>query len=136
MTRLILLLPLLVCFGCQTPEAPTAPLEQEIIQPETVTPSTTAQPVTDDDWRLKGKEDLDEYFMGVTLVLRSFRPPPGEEWDHDHCKFCDAPFSMADAHLDPQKVGYVTENYCHWVCESCFSDFQPRFKWTVVEAKD
>ena len=136
MNRSILLLPLLVCFGCQTPEAPVDPLEQMVVEPETVAPSTTSQPVTDDDWRLKGKDDLDEYLMGVTLIHRSYRPHPEEEWDHDHCKFCDAPFSQAEAHEDPLTVGYVTENHYHWVCERCFGDFQPRFKWKVVEAKE
>lgn len=93
-------------------------------------------PVAADDWRLKGKEDLDEYLMGVTLIHRSYRPHPEEEWDHDHCKFCDAPFSQAEAHENPLRVGYVTENHYHWVCERCFGDFKVRFKWTVAEAQD
>ena len=126
MIKRLLALLVLASFGCQTPVPvpPAKPIE-EIKPPEAA-----------DDWRLKGKDDLDEYLMGVTLIHRSYRPHPEEEWDHDHCKFCDAPFSLNAAHEDPLTVGYVTEDHYHWVCEPCFADFKTRFKWKVVEAKD
>jgi hypothetical protein len=139
MKKLIPLLLLLASFGCQTaPPPPEDPLEARVIHPEAYTPAEAVKssPVTADDWRLKGKEDLDEYMMDVTLVHRGYRPNPEEEWDHDHCTFCDLPFSISEVHKDCLTVGYVTENHYHWVCERCFGDFKPRFKWSVIEAMD
>ena len=82
----------------------------------------------DDDWRLTGQEDL---VAGVVLVRRKYRQyPTNPEWDHDHCFFCGAKFSLEDA---PGLLheGYSTEDEYRWICDRCFDDFKDRFRWTV-----
>jgi hypothetical protein len=85
-------------------------------------------PVADDDWRLSGQEDL---VAGVPLVRRAYRQyPKNLEWDHDHCFFCWAKFSLGD---DPGTLheGYSTEDEYRWICPTCFEDFKDRFHWSV-----
>ena len=77
-----------------------------------------------DDWRIQGQE---QYLHGVKLVLRNYSPPSAE-WDHDHCAFCGAKFSLNDGDL---KNGYSTEDGYHWVCNQCFNDFLHVFNWHV-----
>ena len=87
------------------------------------------QQVSPDDWRLQGQE---KYLKGVTLILRDYylyHP----DWDHDHCAFCWAKFSLYDGDL---KRGYSTEDGYHWICEKCFNDFQHIFNWSVGNVSD
>jgi hypothetical protein len=86
--------------------------------------------IPEDDWRRQGQE---RFLKGVTLVHRKYRPyQKNPNWDHDHCEFCGATFSMLDdpTHL---KDGYATEDDYRWVCPTCFEDFQDEFKWAVKE---
>ena len=83
----------------------------------------------DDDWRLTGQEaDL----QGV--VLRRLQYPTRAnqpEWDHDHCEFCWAKFSMDPRIADALTAGYATLDEYYWICDGCFSDFRERFKWKL-----
>ncbi len=77
----------------------------------------------DDDWRLTGQEDL---VAGVVLVRRRYRQySKNAEWDHDHCFFCHAKFSLEDG-PDVLREGYSTEDEYRWICETCFEDFKDR----------
>ncbi len=80
------------------------------------------------DWRVGGQE---RYLTGVTLRWQEYRAPR-PDWDHDHCAFCWAKF-MEGAEPEIQHAGYATVDRTHWVCKQCFTDFQERFKWKVVE---
>jgi len=87
--------------------------------------------VADDDWRLQGQEN---YLQGAVLVRRPYRQyAKSATWDHDHCEFCWATFSL---HVQPDHLqeGYATEDDYHWVCEICFRDFAERFQWSVRKA--
>jgi hypothetical protein len=86
-----------------------------------------------DDWRLTNQED---YLKGVTLIHRKYRQyPKNSEWDHDHCAFCWAKFSLYN---DPEhlKEGYATTVDYHWICPQCFQDFKDRFQWKLIEAEN
>ncbi len=79
-----------------------------------------------DDWRIQGQE---RYLHGATLVRKQYKAPRAD-WDHDHCEFCWAKFSKCVNELE---VGYATLDERHWICETCFRDFQERFGWTVQD---
>jgi len=76
------------------------------------------------DWRYTGQ---DEYLMNVQLKFNKFDKSIR---DHDHCEFCGEKFSEYDGTLHE---GYCTLDNYHWICETCFHDFQDMFKWEVVE---
>ena len=81
-----------------------------------------------DDWRRQGQED---FLSSVRLIKRKYAPyRPG--WDHDHCEFCGAKFSLK---VDGIKSGYSTFDSYHWICEQCFNDFRDEFNWKVEELK-
>jgi hypothetical protein len=82
------------------------------------------------DWRLRGQH---KYLFGIILIHRDYRRfPKNEKWDHDHCEFCSAKFTIEESSNALQK-GYCTEDEYHWVCEQCFKDFKGHFGWTVKE---
>jgi hypothetical protein len=104
--------------------------------------------VADDDWRLRGQEDI---LLEAELVRKPYRAY-SEHWEHDHCAFCwakfmDPAFSPAhkqwiDEHPEVLTEGYATTasqpqgaDY-HWVCPSCFDDFRDRFKWHLAEPSE
>ncbi len=85
------------------------------------------------DWRLTNQEN---YLFGVTLFHRKYRQyGPNQNWDHDHCEFCWATFSLHD---NPEflKEGYATEDEYRWICTRCYQDFRQRFRWSVVESME
>ena len=77
-----------------------------------------------DDWRRQGQED---YLKNEVLKKRTYKPYR-EGWDHDHCEFCGDKFSLNDGDL---KQGYSTLDGYHWICESCYEDFQWEFQWNI-----
>jgi len=81
---------------------------------------------TPDDWRRQGQE---KYLKGVKLMFRDYHPYR-IGWDHDHCEFCGAKFSLNEGDL---KKGYSTEDGYHWICSRCFNDFKNEFCWQVEE---
>ncbi len=85
--------------------------------------SDKAKP-TADDWRRRGQE---RFLKNVVLVRRSYRLYR-EGWDHDHCEFCWAKFSLGEGDLNR---GYSTEDEYRWVCESCVDNFKDEFGWTL-----
>ena len=85
----------------------------------------TAKP----DWRLQGQE---KYLQGIALVHRLYRQnPKNPDWDHDHCEFCWAKFSLTAP--DALREGYASQDDYRWICTTCFTDFRERFAWKVVE---
>lgn len=84
--------------------------------------------VADDDWRLQGQE---RYLAGASLIRRAYRLYHADpSWDHDHCEFCWAKFTIGDD-SDALHEGYSTEDEYRWICERCVTDFQDRFAWTL-----
>lgn len=77
------------------------------------------------DWRLQGQE---RFLKGVALQFRPYEQWR-EGWDHDHCEFCGAKFSLSQNDI---RAGYTTADMYHWICESCFADFKDMFEWTLV----
>jgi len=77
-----------------------------------------------DDWRRQGQE---RYLKGRRWSLQHYQLYR-EGWDHDHCEFCGAKFSLAAEELNH---GYVTDDNDRWVCEPCFLDFQDEMGWLV-----
>lgn len=78
------------------------------------------------DWRRQGQE---QFLKGVKLFLRNYRPYRSG-WDHDHCEFCGAKFSLSKGDL---KKGYSTKDGYHWICNNCFQDFKDEFEWDVED---
>ena len=70
-----------------------------------------------EDWRRQGQE---KYLTGVKLIFRDYLPYRAG-WNHDHCEFCGATFSLDKQDLNE---GYVTEDNYRWVCNVCFNDFK------------
>jgi len=86
--------------------------------------------IPENDWRRQGQE---EYLKGATLVHRPYRQNPNNpKWDHDHCEFCWATFSLFQ-HPEHLKVGYATEDDYRWICPACYVDFKDEFDWSVRE---
>lgn len=70
------------------------------------------------DWRPNGQE---RYLQGAVFGWAAYQPyRPG--WDHDHCEFCGAKFSV-DA-TDALRSAYATPDRYRWVCAPCFQDFR------------
>ncbi len=83
-----------------------------------------------DDWRKQGQE---RFLRGVVLVHRLYRQrEQNPRWDHDHCEFCGATFSLLDK-PEYLKEGYATEDDYYWMCQTCFDDFKDEFQWQVRE---
>ncbi len=77
------------------------------------------------DWRIQGQE---RYLKNVGLTRKdyvSYR----DDWDHDHCEFCSAKFSVTKP--GALHIGYVTDDNYHWICDQCFEDFKKNFGWIV-----
>lgn len=79
-----------------------------------------------DDWRRQGQEG---YLQGVKLVFNDYQLY-NIEWEHDHCEFCGAKFSLNEGDL---KSGYSTENQYYWICSDCFNDFKSEFCWQTID---
>jgi hypothetical protein len=76
------------------------------------------------DWRLQGQE---RYLTGVPLIKRAYRQnATNPNWDHAHCEFCFAEFSLVP-NEDTLREGYATADDYHWVCVRCFEDFKDMF---------
>lgn len=48
------------------------------------------------------------------------------QW-HEHCDFC---WDKATVHS--ACAFYCTDDLRHWVCETCFHDFNDAFGWTII----
>jgi hypothetical protein len=80
------------------------------------------------DWRLQSQE---KYLQGATLIRREYRRyARNTKWDHDHCEFCAAKFSV-ESLPDTLQEGYATRDGYRWVCSTCFEDFKEMFSWTL-----
>ena len=85
---------------------------------------------------MNGKQDWGKvgwYLRGKVLVHRRYRQyAKNPTWDHDHCEFCGAEFSIRN---DPDVLteGYATENDYHWVCGKCFHELREDFGWSAKE---
>lgn len=77
-----------------------------------------------DDWRRQGQE---KYLNRVQLQFKQYRSYR-LGWDHDHCEFCNARFSLFN---DDLKRGYSSKGGYRWICENCFNDFKDEFNWRV-----
>ena len=76
-----------------------------------------------DDWRLTNQKD---YLLGRRLIRCDFSKLANK--DHEHCSFCWEKFGHSN---DDLNTGYCTEDYQHWVCDTCFGDFKDEFDWSV-----
>jgi len=79
------------------------------------------------DWRLQGQK---QYFKGATLYLKKYTEC-SDAWDHDHCEFCWAKFSLEGSAIDIDE-GYATQDNYHWICKRCFGEFKDIFQWKVT----
>jgi hypothetical protein len=70
------------------------------------------------DWRLQGQE---KYLQGAVLERKAYQPYR-REWEHDHCEFCSAEFSLNAP--DALREGYATSDHYRWVCAVSYEDFQ------------
>ena len=82
------------------------------------------------DGRLQGQE---RYLKRATLVCPQWRTR-NPYWDHYYCEFCSARFTV-EALPDTLQEGYATLDEYHWVCPTCFEDFN-MFVLTVSHARD
>jgi hypothetical protein len=83
--------------------------------------------VPPDDWRRRNQE---RFLRAATLTRGPWRQH-SPEWDHDHCEFCIAKFSVREGDL---KSGYSTVEDQRWICETCFDDFHEEFGFVVRPA--
>ena len=79
-----------------------------------------------EDWRCTGEET---WLMGIKLYPKRYKTYR-DGWDHDHCEFCMAKFSVLIP--DCLTEGWATEDDYRWICKDCFEDFKDHFKWQVV----
>ena len=81
------------------------------------------------DCRLQGQE---KYLHGVLLIRKDYQQnAKNDKWEHDHCEFCLAKFSVKSDNA--LKEAYATADEYHWVCMKCFEDFKEAFKWKVLD---
>lgn len=66
--------------------------------------------------------------QGVELERKQYQPYR-KGWEHDHCEFCGAEFSLEIP--DTLSVGYASVNNYRWICDACFEDFKDLFKWKI-----
>ncbi|GAB2023325.1 hypothetical protein RyT2_24010 [Pseudolactococcus yaeyamensis] len=76
------------------------------------------------DWRFT---DQDLYLLDIDLYHRAFKIA---NRDHDHCQFCWKKFGFTAGDL---LYGYCDKSKYYWICEECYSDFYPIFKWRTFE---
>jgi hypothetical protein len=81
------------------------------------------------DWRLQGQE---RFLQGATLCRRKYTQFR-DNWEHDHCEFCDRKFSERQGDVTE---GYSTMDGYHWICGNCFADFEAGFDWKIAKATD
>jgi hypothetical protein len=81
-------------------------------------------PPAPDDWR---RQDQARFLKRRSVALRGWSAHR-DGWDHDHCEFCGAKFSMREGDLNR---GYTTADDHHWICETCFADFAEEMQWEV-----
>jgi hypothetical protein len=79
-----------------------------------------------DDWRLMGQE---KFLRGATLELKVYSKAR-EDWDHDHCAFCQAKF-MEPGTPETLHEGYTTPDNYYWICVPCCEDFREMFEWVI-----
>lgn len=79
--------------------------------------------VMQEDWRIFDQKD---YLYKKTLFKTKFKAT--KSCDHVHCVFCWDKFGESEEMLHE---GYTTECGHHWICETCFHDFNEDFEWTV-----
>jgi hypothetical protein len=77
------------------------------------------------DWRLQGQE---KYLRDAVLERKKYQRYR-EGWDHDHCEFCGAEFSLETP--GALQAGYATQDNYRWICDACFQDFRNLFGWKV-----
>ena len=82
--------------------------------------------INKDDWRLTGQE---KFLKGATLQFKTYLKYR-ENWDHDHCEFCQAKF-MEKENPNTLHKGYTTLDDYYWICPQCFDDFKVMFEWKV-----
>ena len=82
-----------------------------------------------DDWRRQGQERC---LLGSKLIKHRYRAYR-QGWDHDHCEFCWAKFSLEPGDLN---AGYSTEDGYRWLCPDCYEDFRGEFNWSVDESSE
>ena len=76
------------------------------------------------DWRLQGQE---KYLKDAMLTWKKYQKLKPTR-DHDHCVFYGIKF-MEQKTKDILDEGYTTEDNYHWICKSCYDDFQRMFNW-------
>ena len=77
--------------------------------------------LNNNDWRLTNQMN---YLYRKQLLHISFTPY-SKKWGHEHCSFCSVRID------DTTKKAYCTLDKYHWICESCFQDFNEMFEWDI-----
>lgn len=91
------------------------PVHERVARVLAALPPRPADPT---DWRLHGQE---RYLRGAAFAWALYQPyRPG--WEHDHCEFCGAEFSLEG--VDALRAGHATHDRYRWVCAQCFQDFR------------
>ena len=81
-----------------------------------------------DDWRLMGQE---KYLQGVTVKKvqpKKYVVGKNSHLFHTHCEFCTNTITG-----DSSEECFVTLDNRHWICKTCFDDFDKQFSWKVIE---
>jgi hypothetical protein len=76
------------------------------------------------DWRITNQAN---YLTGAVFEKRIWHTKQ-PHWDHNHCAFCAQKFSERPVDL---REGYCTLDGEHWVCPTCFEDFEDIFGFRV-----
>lgn len=84
-----------------------------------------------DDWRLISGPviGMEDRLKHIPLYRIPFQPL-SENWDHEHCMFCWAKFSLRE---DCLQEGCCTmprnQRGACWICPDCYGDFKEMFGW-------
>lgn len=92
----------------------------------------------------------ERFLTGLKFAWRRYQAYSGN-WEHEHCEFCFRKFldgsyaewmrvALAEEPDECAAAGYANLRHGDvpagrsWICDECFADFVPEYRWEVEEA--
>lgn len=75
------------------------------------------------DWREQGQE---KYLSGLKFTKQKYSKY-SDNWEHDHCEFCNKKFCEQEDDLKCINEGYTTQDNYRWICIDCFQNFKEKY---------
>lgn len=84
--------------------------------------------IDNNDWRLSFGQ-TPEIYQQYQWSLKPWTSTD-PNWDHDHCEFCFQKISNLKEE-DSELEGWTDDEKNHWICKTCFEDFQDMYQWNL-----